>query len=106
MTADVCCMTDAPFRPGTRYALKHTTRSTRAVVDSVDHVIDVHTLEPNGHGELELNDIGRVNLRLAEPLAADPYADNRTTGSFILIDEASNDTVGAGMVVGAGGQLR
>jgi len=106
VTADVCWMTDAPFRPGTRYALKHTTRSTRAVVDSVDHVIDVHTLEPNGHGELELNDIGRVSLRLAEPLAADPYADNRTTGSFILIDEASNDTVGAGMVVGAGGQLR
>jgi bifunctional enzyme CysN/CysC len=102
VTADVCWMTDAPMRPGSRYALKHTTRSTRAIVDSVDHVIDVHTLEPNGHGELELNDIGRVNLRLAEPLAADVYADNRATGSFILIDEASNDTVGAGMVVGAG----
>jgi bifunctional enzyme CysN/CysC len=101
VTADVCWMTDAPMRPGSRYALKHTTRSTRAIVDSVDHVIDVHTLEPNGHGELELNDIGRVNLRLAEPLAADVYADNRATGSFILIDEASNDTVGAGMVVGA-----
>src|SRR5438067_12982170 len=99
-------MTDAPMRPGTRYALKHTTRSTRAVVDSVDHVIDVHTLEPNGHGELELNDIGRVNLRLAEPLGADPYADNRTTGSLILIDEPSNDTVGAGLVVGAGDQPR
>ena len=69
--------------------------------DAVEHVIDVHTLAPNGHGELELNDIGRVNLRLAEPLAADAYADNRTTGSFILIDEASNDTVGAGMVVAA-----
>jgi bifunctional enzyme CysN/CysC len=101
VTADVCWMTDAPLRPGARYALKHTTRSTRAIVESVEHVIDVHTLAPNGHGELELNDIGRVNLRLAEPLAADAYADNRTTGSFILIDEASNDTVGAGMVVAA-----
>ena len=62
----------------------------------------MHTLEPNGHGELDLNDIGRVNLRLAEPLVVDPYDRNRATGSFILIDETSNDTVGAGMVVASG----
>jgi sulfate adenylyltransferase subunit 1 (EFTu-like GTPase family) len=65
-------------------------------------VIDVHTLQPNGGRELGLNDIGRVRLRLSQPLAADPYTTNRTTGSFILIDEATNDTVGAGMVVSAG----
>jgi sulfate adenylyltransferase subunit 1 (EFTu-like GTPase family) len=50
---------------------------------------------------LGLNDIARVRLRLSEPLAVDPYADNRTTGAFILIDEATNDTVGAGMIVSA-----
>jgi sulfate adenylyltransferase large subunit len=101
LRADVCWMTDSPLRVGGRYAIKHTTRAALAVVDSVEHVVDVHTLEPNGHGELHLNDIGRIQLRLSAPLAADPYAQNRATGSFILIDEATDNTVGAGMVVAA-----
>jgi sulfate adenylyltransferase large subunit len=101
LTADVCWMADAPLSARGRYALKHTTRATRAIVEAVESRVDVHTLEPGPADRLELNDIGRVRLRLAGPLAADPYARNRATGSFILIDEASNDTVGAGMVVEA-----
>ncbi len=102
LTADVCWMTDAPLKPGGRYAVKHTTRTARAVVEAVEHKVDVHTLEPGPAEELGLNDIGRVRLRTSVALVADPYARNRTTGSFILIDEASNDTVGAGMVLGTG----
>ncbi|CAN5174249.1 hypothetical protein BH20ACT20_BH20ACT20_06140 [soil metagenome] len=102
LTADVCWMTNAPLKPGGRYAVKHTTRTVRAVVEDVVHKVDVHTLEPGPAEELGLNHIGRVRLRTSTPLVADPYARNRTTGSFILIDEASNDTVGAGMVVETG----
>jgi sulfate adenylyltransferase large subunit len=101
LVADVCWMATAPLRPGGRYAIKHTTRGARAVVEALEHRVDVPTLEPRPAEELALNDIGRVRLRLSSPLAADPYALNRTTGSFILIDEATNDTVGAGMVAGA-----
>jgi bifunctional enzyme CysN/CysC len=102
LTADVCWMTSAPLKPGGRYAVKHTTRTVRAVVEDVVHKVDVHTLEPGPAEDLGLNHIGRVRLRTSTPLVADPYARNRTTGSFILIDEASNDTVGAGMVVETG----
>ncbi len=97
--ATVCWMTDAPLRAGAKYAIKHSTHAARAVVDEVVDRVDVHTLEPDGTaGELGLNDIGRVRLRTSKPLAFDPYARNRATGSFILIDEATNDTVGAGMI--------
>jgi sulfate adenylyltransferase subunit 1 (EFTu-like GTPase family) len=99
LEADVCWMAAAPLRPGGRYAIKHTTLTARAVVDAIEHRIDVHTLQPQaGAGELGLNDIGRVRLRVSARLVADSYARNRSTGSFILIDEATNDTVGAGMI--------
>jgi sulfate adenylyltransferase subunit 1 (EFTu-like GTPase family) len=100
LTAELCWMADAPLRAGGRYALKHTTRSVRAIVDAIEHRVDLHTLEPvPGPDQLALNDIGRVRLRTSSALVADLYARNRATGSFILIDEASNDTVGAGMIV-------
>jgi bifunctional enzyme CysN/CysC len=99
LDADVCWMADAPLRGGGRYLVKHTTRTTRAVVDAVVDRVDVATLgRDTGATQLALNDIGRVRLRTAQPLAADPYRCNRATGSFIVIDEASNETVGAGMV--------
>ncbi len=98
LTADVCWMADAPLAPRGRYALKHTTRTVRAIVDEVQTRVDVHTLEDDPAESLELNDIGRVRLRLGAPLTVDPYARNRDTGSFILIDEATGDTVGAGMI--------
>jgi len=97
--ATVCWMTEAPLRAGGRYAIKHATHAARAVVQEVVDHVDVHTLEPDARAdELGLNEIGRVLLRTSKPLAFDPYAHNRATGSFILIDEASNDTVGAGMI--------
>jgi sulfate adenylyltransferase large subunit len=99
LTADICWMADRPLRPGGRYALKHTSRNASAVIDSIEDVIDVHTLQrTNAPEQLALNDIGRVRLRTSIPLAFDPYTSNRRTGSFILIDEASNETVGAGLI--------
>jgi sulfate adenylyltransferase large subunit len=102
LVADVCWMADAPLRPGGRYAIKHATHTARAIVEAIDDRVEVVSLgrEP-APGELALNDIGRVRLRTSKPLAFDPYARNRATGSFILIDEATNDTVGAGMIVAA-----
>ncbi|HYM53985.1 MAG TPA: sulfate adenylyltransferase, partial [Solirubrobacteraceae bacterium] len=99
LEADVCWMTDELLRPGSRYLLKQTSRSATAVVDAIEDLVDVHTLERVAAAqELGLNDIGRVHLRTSAPLVFDPYTSNRRTGSFILIDEASNGTVGAGMI--------
>src|SRR5215207_9614781 len=98
--ATVCWMTAEPLRAGARYAIKHSTHAARAIIDAVVDRVDVHTLQPDdAAGELALNDIGRVRLRTSKPLAFDPYSRNRATGSFILIDETTNDTIGAGMIV-------
>jgi bifunctional enzyme CysN/CysC len=102
LDAMVCWMSERPSVPRGRYLLKHTTRSTRAVVAELLHRIDVTTLHRDTSADhLELNDIGRVTIRTATPLAFDPYARNRATGSFVLVDEATNDTVAAGMLLGA-----
>jgi sulfate adenylyltransferase subunit 1 (EFTu-like GTPase family) len=99
LTATVCWMTDAPLRAGARYAIKHATHAARAIVEEIVDHVDVHTLSPDpAASELGLNDIGRVRLRTSKPMAFDAYASNRATGSFILIDESTNDTVGAGMI--------
>lgn len=95
----MCWLGMAPLRPGARYALKHGTATVRAVIDEVGERLDVESLSPlPGPAELGLNDIGSVRPRTSRPLVADAYARNRATGAFILIDEASNETVGAGMV--------
>jgi bifunctional enzyme CysN/CysC len=102
LEATVCWMSEQPLRPGARIRVKQTTRTVRAVVDEITSVLDVGTLEPDAERhELALNDIGTVTLRLSGPLCVDHYADNRATGSFILIDEATNNTVAAGMVLAA-----
>ena len=102
LEATVCWMAERPLEPRRRLVVKHTTRTVRAIADELVSVIDIHTLEDQPSPErLELNDIARVRFRLAEPLAIDPYAENRATGAFILIDESTNDTVGAGMIVSA-----
>jgi sulfate adenylyltransferase large subunit len=102
LEADVCWMAERPLRPGGRYLVKHTTRSVTAVVDAITDHVDVDTLERAAPpAELGLNDIGRVRLRTSAPLVFDPYTSNRRTGSFIMIDEASNETVGAGMIAAA-----
>jgi sulfate adenylyltransferase large subunit len=103
LQADVCWMAEQPLRAGGRYALKHTSRNATAIIDSIEDLVDVHTLQRSATPpqELALNDIGRVHLRTSVPLAFDAYTSNRRTGSFILIDEASNETVGAGLIAAA-----
>jgi bifunctional enzyme CysN/CysC len=97
--ATICWMSERPLQAGSRWRLKHTSRTVAAKVESIDARIDVNTsAESADVEELGLNDIGRVRLRLAQPLFCDPYERNRETGSFILIDESTNDTAGAGMV--------
>jgi sulfate adenylyltransferase large subunit len=102
LEATLCWMSERPVQPGARLAIKHTTRWARAILDEVIAVVDMDSLEerpaPDG---LALNDIARVRLRLSEPLLVDPYAESRSTGAFILTDEATNDTVAAGMVISA-----
>ncbi len=98
--AIVCWMGEAPVTAGGRYAIKHTTRLGRALVEQVRYRIDVNTLHREESAtELALNEIGRLRLRTSVPLIFDEYRRNRTTGSFILIDEATNGTVGAGMII-------
>src|SRR3954453_2516896 len=97
--ADVCWFAARPLRPGARDLLKRLTHTAEGVVNAILDVVDVHTLgRADAPGELGLNDIGRVRLRTRRPLLADPYARNRVTGAFILIDESTNDTVAGGMI--------
>jgi len=99
--AMICWMTNEPLRPRQKLAIKHTTRTGRALVKGIQYRLDVNTLHRDQEaGELGLNEIGRVQLRTTVPLLCDPYSKNRTTGSFILIDEATGVTVGAGMING------
>ncbi|WP_110182323.1 sulfate adenylyltransferase subunit 1 [Nocardioides solisilvae] len=97
--AMICWMTNEPLRPRQKLAIKHTTRTGRAMVKDIQYRLDVNSLHRDQDTrELGLNEIGRVQLRTTVPLLCDPYAKNRTTGSFILIDEATGVTVGAGMI--------
>jgi sulfate adenylyltransferase subunit 1 (EFTu-like GTPase family) len=98
--AMVCWMSERPLQPSGRYRIKHTTRTVLAKLDSVRYRIDVNTLHRDEQADgLALNEIGRLSLRLSSPLFLDEYRRNRATGSFIVIDESTNDTVGAGMVL-------
>jgi len=99
----VCWMDETrPMRVGGKYAIKHTTRNARAIVRSINYRLDINTLHRDeAASELGLNEIGRVKLRTTVPLLADQYRRNRTTGGFIIIDESTNRTVGAGMIIEA-----
>jgi bifunctional enzyme CysN/CysC len=99
--ARICWLGERPLQPRGRYAIKHTTRNARAVVESIAYRLDIRT----GHREqgvatLQANDIGRIALKTTAPIMYDPYRQSRSTGSFILVDESSNATVAAGMIVG------
>ncbi|HTW14377.1 MAG TPA: adenylyl-sulfate kinase [Nocardioides sp.] len=100
--AMVCWLSDtSTLDPQRRYTIQHTTRATRATVESVDYRLDVNTLHRDTEaGSLGLNDIGRITLRTQQPLLFDSYRRSRETGSFILVDEATNATVAAGMITG------
>lgn len=98
--ANVCWIGDEPLQPKKKYIIKHTTNSVKTMVGEVTFKKDIHTLEELADAdELAMNEIGRVELKLQRPLYYDRYADNHVTGSFILIDTFTNNTVGAGMIV-------
>ncbi len=100
LDATVCWFAETPLRAGDRVALKQTTKTVRATVQALHSRLDPETLdELDNPVELSLNDIGTVTLRTSSIVVADPYADNRDSGAFILIDETSNDTIGAGTIL-------
>jgi bifunctional enzyme CysN/CysC len=100
LDAQVCWMDEsAPMVKGGKYAIKHTTRWARALVRDIAYRIDVNTLHRvEGVDSLGLNEIGRVQLRVTQPLFVDAYQDNRATGAFILVDERTGKTAGAGVI--------
>ncbi|WFE33641.1 sulfate adenylyltransferase subunit CysN [Micromonospora sp. WMMD975] len=102
--AMICWMDETrPLQVGGRYAIKHTTRTARAIVRDLHYRLDINSLHRDETaGELKLNEIGRIRLRTTVPLLADEYRRNRTTGGFIIIDETTNRTVAAGMIVEGG----
>jgi sulfate adenylyltransferase subunit 1 (EFTu-like GTPase family) len=104
LQAMVCWMTDSPVLvPRSRLIVKHTTRTVKALVRDIGYRLDVNSLHRDDSADsLGLNEIGRVSLRLTQPVFCDPYARNRMTGGLILIDEATSATVGAAMITEAG----
>jgi bifunctional enzyme CysN/CysC len=100
LDAILCWTSEQPMKEGTRYWLRHTTREVHAFVSRVIYRIDMDTLHRQTAGPFELNDIGRAQITTAQPLFFDPYRINRETGSFILVDPHTHDTVAAGVIRG------
>lgn len=96
--AMVCWLSETPLSPARTYVIRHTTRESKAKVSEISYRIDVNTLEHVPAQGLAMNDIAKVTFKLAQPLMVDPYKTNRPTGAFIVIDESTNNTVGAGMI--------
>jgi bifunctional enzyme CysN/CysC len=100
LSAMVCWMSEEPLQPGAKLWMKHTTRWARALVKGLQYRLDVNTLHRDQQAaELVLNDIGRIDVRTTLPLFYDEYRLNRGTGSFVLVDDATNATVAAGMIL-------
>ncbi len=96
----ICWMNPKPLQVKGRYTLKHTTRDVRCIIENVDYVLNISSLEQiTTNITVNMNDIARIRLRTTQPLFFDPYSQNRITGSIILIDESTNETVAAGMIV-------
>jgi sulfate adenylyltransferase subunit 1 len=97
--AMLCWLSEAPLDPRRKYLVRHTTRDSKAMLAGIEFRMDVNTMEHQAAEKLAMNDIAKVSLKLAQPIFADSYAANRGTGAFIVIDESSNNTVGAGMIL-------
>jgi len=98
--AMICWMGDSPLKEKGKYALKHTSKDARCMVKEIKYKVDINTLHRNEADKvISSNDVARVTLRTTSPLFIDQYGRNRNTGSLILIDEATNNTVGAGMII-------
>ena len=97
--AFVCWLSETPLSPARTYIVRHTTRESKAKIGTIEYKVDVNTLEQQATTDLKMNDIARLSFKLAQPLMVDSYKSNRATGAFIVIDESTNNTVGAGMIV-------
>lgn len=96
-------MSERPMMPGGKYILKHTTNEVKCKITDIKYRLDINKLEIKDEGKpLELNDIGRISIKTTKPLNWDAYTRNRITGSLILIEEGTNNTVGAGMLIEPG----
>lgn len=96
----LCWLHNKPARPRAKYSIRHTSNDQKAMIKEIIYKIDINTLERNKEDkDLTMNDICKVKIRTTKPLMVDDYRENRTTGSIILIDDATNDTVAAGMIV-------
>lgn len=97
---NVCWFRNSPMQQGKKYVIRHATQQTLGIIKGIEYKIDINTREKEyGVDKLIMNDIARVRIKTADPLIFDYYKDNRTMGSLIFIEEGTNDTVGAGMIV-------
>lgn len=97
--AMLCWLSESPLDPRRKYLIRHTTRDSKAMLAGIEFRMDINTMAHQAAEKLAMNDIAKVSFKLAQPIFADRYAENRGTGAFIVIDESSNNTVGAGMIV-------
>jgi sulfate adenylyltransferase subunit 1 len=97
--AMLCWLSESPLDPRRKYLIRHTTRDSKAMLAGIEFRMDINTMERQPAEKLSMNDIAKVSFKLAQPIFADPYVESRGTGAFIVIDESSNNTVGAGMIV-------
>ena len=95
----LCWLSETPLDPRRKYVIRHTTRESKAMLAGVDFRMDINTMEHQPAEKLSMNDIAKVSFKLAQPLFTDAYVESRGTGAFIVIDESTNNTVGAGMIV-------
>jgi len=96
----LCWLNNSPSKPRAKYTIKHTSNDQKAMIKEVIYKIDINSLERiNYDQELKMNDIFKVKIRTTKPLMVDTYRENRTTGSIILVDDTTNETVAAGMIV-------
>ena len=99
INAMVCWLSETPLSPARTYVIRHTTRESKAKVGEISYKVDVNTLEELPTQGLNMNDIAKISFKLAQPVMVDSYTNNRATGAFIVIDESTNNTVGAGMII-------
>jgi sulfate adenylyltransferase subunit 1 len=98
--AMICWLNSSPARPRGKYTIRHTTNEQKSMITEVVYKMDINSLERNSEAtEIKTNDICRIKLKTTKPLMIDEYRDNRATGSFILIDDGTNETVAAGMII-------
>jgi len=93
-------MAERPLVPRTRLLVRHATASVPGIVTAIESLVDIHSFaDLPAPAQLALNEIGKVRIKTARPLAFDAYAEERTTGAFVLVDETSNGTVAAGLII-------